>query len=228
LHLVTTVRAIALIAVLGLYLLPYAAPVASAASIFESASLGQTGITAEQVRTQEVFGTHVSEEVFGGARFQVTKSWQVTRIGGHFVGRANDSFFGAIVRLSNSADFPDSSNLSTPDVLGVTNLEFSDPSAEVFGNIAVTLQPGWHAVVFGSGLFGATGSGAAVFNGVDVGSPAYIGWQPGSTGWWELPDFFDHHRYIIEGTVVPEPFAAPLAMAMIVLFLGARRGWNNP
>jgi hypothetical protein len=175
-----------------------------------------TGITKQQVQSQEVFGTNVNDESFMGTRFRVDQTWITNRIGGHFVGGpGEESFFGAIVSLTSSTDVPDSDDLSTLDVLGVAKMLFPAPSAEIFGDISVMLRPGWYAVVFGSGRFGATGKGAAVFNGVDIADPAYIAW--GSEGWFNPPDFFDNHRFVVEGTVVPEPASFSLLVTSLAL-----------
>ena len=94
-----------------------------------------------------------------------------TRIGGHFVGGFSETdFFGAIVGLTDSLDFPDSLDLSTPDVISASTLTFPDTSDEVFGGLSVNLQPGWYALVFGSGLFGTDGRGSAPKNNIVKGS----------------------------------------------------------
>jgi len=156
-----------------------------------------------------------------------------SQIGGHFVKNtgANESFFGAIVALADENDFPDSGNLSTPDVVGTTLLSFPEPSNEIFGAIAKPLSPGWYALVFGSGLFGATGRGVALNNGVDIGEPVYIGWQPGApgSGWFSLTDLstiFVDFRFVVLGTIVPEPGFAALLILSVVLFSFNRRVWR--
>ena len=49
-----------------------------------------------------------------------------------------------------------------PQTLTQTGNLFSipEPSAEIFGSLSLSLDPGWYALIFGSGLFGATGDGA--------------------------------------------------------------------
>jgi hypothetical protein len=118
--------------------------------LFESGTLGPTGIP----RSEIAGGSNVSPVVFVGARFHLDQPVITTQIGGHFVKNigANESFFGAIVALANENDFPDSGNLSTPDVVGTSLLSFPEPSDEVFGTLAKPLTPGWYALVFGSGM----------------------------------------------------------------------------
>ncbi len=132
-----------------------------AATIFESGTLGPTGIPRGVVR-----GANVSASVFNGVRFELSVPVITTQVGGHFVGSVGttDTLFGAIVKLVDENDFPDSGDLSTPDVLGATKLALPEPSAEVFGNLSLTLNPGWYALVFGSGHFGAIGDGAMPLN----------------------------------------------------------------
>lgn len=199
--------------------------------LFESGTLGPTGIYIDQIGGGTApGGTVISDFVFNGVRFELTQPAVTTRVGGHFVTdpRFADSFFGAIVRLDDATDFPDSDNLSTPDVLGATLLTFPNPSAEVFGDLELNLSPGWYALVFGSGLFGATGSGGALLNNSDIGSPSYIGHQPGP-GWYSYADiggFFKNFRLVVQGEFVPEPTSAVLtliATSLAVYLMSTRR-----
>jgi len=123
------------------------------------------------------------------------------------------------VQLENATDFPDSLDLKTDDFLGSASLAFPETSSEVFGDLAIILDPGWYALVFGSGLFGTTGSGGAVLNNPDIGSPSYIAKVIGS-GWLavnSLPGPFRDYRFVVEGTVVPEPNTATLVLLGIAL-----------
>jgi hypothetical protein len=199
---------------------------AQATIIYQSATLGPVDITKEQVFTGDVPASNVVHFNFVGARFEVKETSLTTRIGGHFLGGFdNDTFFGALVRLTDPIDFPDSVDLSTPDVLGSTLMLFPEPSSEVFGNLSVELTPGWYAVMFGSGLFGATGRGAVVRNGTDRGSPDYILCQP-SNGWFNLADLgfpgFGNQRFVIEGHVTPEPTSVGLVVAASCVLLSRR------
>lgn len=190
----------------------------SGAAIFESATLGPTGITLSQLQTGEVNGSHLSEVVFPGVRFRVTQHWETSTVGGHFVSSTGGQCFGAIVKLTDATDFPDSENLSTPDVLGVTRINLPNPSAEAYGDLSVLLEPGWYALVFGSGLFHSIGYGGLVNNGSDVGSPSYIGWQPGSGVWHESFYIYDK-RLVVEGNPVPEQSGASLAVAALAILV---------
>jgi hypothetical protein len=191
--------------------------------LFESGMLGPTGIPRGSVP-----GANVSATVFNGVRFQLDRPVETTQIGGHFVGSAGttDTLFGAIVSLSDENDFPNSGDLSTPDVLGTTVIAFPAPSAEVFGDLELSLNPGWYALVFGSGLFAASGDGAMPLNNPDIDDPTYIGWQPGA-GWFNLTDLSDvfefvDYRFVLEGRIVPEPSTVILAAGASLLLFSRR------
>jgi hypothetical protein len=193
---------------------------ATAATIFESGTLGPTGIP----RSEVTGGSNVNSAVFVGVRFYLDQPVVSTDVGGHFVKNigVNDSFFGAIVSLADQNDFPNSGNLSTPDVIGTSLLSFPEPSNEVLGPISKQLSPGWYALVFGSGLFGATGSGVALNNGLDIDDPKYIAFQPGSGfGWSNLEGFLSDFRFVVHGSVVPEPASiASTACGLLSLLFG--------
>jgi hypothetical protein len=191
---------------------------AIAAVIYESAVLGPTGIAQGSGPA-----TNISAAVFTGVRFELTRPVATSQVGGHFVSSSGGTFFGAVVSLDDANDFPNSGNLSSPDVLGATALTFPTASAEVHGNLSLALDPGWYALVFGSGLFGATGSGVALRNGTDIGAPSYIAYQPMSgVSWVDITPVFNDHRFLVLGTVVPEPTAILLGVVP-VLFVAARK-----
>jgi len=183
-----------------------------AETIYQSGSIGQTGIP-----WQTLAGTGVDSDVFVGARFEIDQPVRTTRIGGHFVGHPlnpSNEFFGALIHLENETDFPNSNDLSSPDVLGVAILTFPDLSDEVFGELSTAIDPGWYAVIFGSGFYGTNAVGVALRNGVDNGMQSYIAWQSG-TGWRELSSLFNNQYFVVEGTIIPEPATS------ILLLLGA-------
>lgn len=176
-----------------------------AAIIFESGTLGRTGLSRADVTNQSIPGTNIKDVVFTGVRFFLDQPVITEEVGGHFVSSVSGNFFGAIVKLDDEDDFPDSGDLSTPDVLGSTLLTFPLFSDEVFGDLNLSLDSGWYALVFGSGLFGATTNGVTIRNGLDIGDPEFIGFQPGS-GWVNIiSSFFDNNRFVIKGSIVPEP-----------------------
>lgn len=199
-----------------------------AATIFESGTLGPTGVTFAELTSQAVPGTNVTEDVFVGVRFHLDQPVVTTQVGGHFVGSETGDFFGAIIALSNENDFPDTTDLSSADVLGHTLLAFPSPSAEVLGDLNLQLSPGWYALAFGSGLFGATANGGAVRNGIDIDDPAYISLGP-NVGWRNLAGTsipFDNHRFFIRGVIVPEPVSNTIAIFISILLPIITPRWN--
>ncbi len=193
-----------------------------AATIFESGTLGPTGIPQGSVAA-----TNISPYVYTGVRFELTQPAITTQIGGHFVDTAGGSFFGAIIKLDGSDDFPDSGDLSTADVLGSTDLTFPVPSDEIFGNLSLSLDPGWYALVFGSGLFGTNGDGAAPRNNPDIGNPTYIGFQPLSgIGWVDITGPFSDHRFLVHGELTPEPMTIVLGTLSIIFYACSKRTWR--
>jgi hypothetical protein len=110
----------------------------SAELIYQSGTLGPTGVTRDQLLSQQVSGTNVTTFSYVGARFHLADRYVTRIIGGHFVGGFDNSdFFGAIVKLTSGTDFPDSDDLSTADVLGKCVLTFPHPSS-VTGTICVS------------------------------------------------------------------------------------------
>ncbi|MEX2317236.1 MAG: hypothetical protein WD669_08795 [Pirellulales bacterium] len=102
-------------------ILPPVITPAAADVLFESGTLGPTGIFISEIGGGTApGGAVVSASVFNGVRFEITQPAITTRIGGHFIAEPPlaDSFFGAIVRLDDNLDFPNSNDLSTSDVLG--------------------------------------------------------------------------------------------------------------
>jgi len=186
-----------------------------AATIYESGTLGPTGIPVSQLDNGTVPGTNVNETVFVGVRFELDRPIVTSQIGGHFVAGVPGTFFGAIVALDGAEDVPNSSDMSSADVLGHTELTFPVPSTEVFGDLNLSLDPGWYALVFGSGLFGTTGQeGGAIRNGSDLNDPSYIVTSPTANNWAAISTF-PNHRFVVEGRIIPEPTALVLCICAI-------------
>ncbi len=209
-----------LFSIIGVYM----APPVSAAILFESGTLGSTGVPWSDLVDQTVLGVNIKPTVFNGVRFELTEPVVTTKVGGHFAAPLSSNFFGALVKLDDENDFPDSGDLTTPDVLGTALLTFPELSNEVFGDLTLALGPGWYALIFGSGLFEATGSGGAPMNNPDIGLPTYIGFQSGApSGWGSLSSFFGNLRFVVEGTIVPEPSAFMLALTTALFSLFRRK-----
>lgn len=118
-----------------LTLLPAAAS-ADPVRIFESAKLGPS--------EDHLLGYALFDGQFVGGRFFVTTPTEITQIGGHLFGAgADETRFGAIVRLSSSSDLPDSADLSANDVLKAAVLHVGRPTGEVTVPLSVTVESGW-------------------------------------------------------------------------------------
>jgi hypothetical protein len=181
--------------------------------LFQSATLGdpQSG------------GISIIPEQIIGVRFQLGTAVQIEQIGGAFGGESggNRQLVGALVSLSSLSDFPDSRNLSTPDVLTHVNfIPHLNSTEEISVPITpITLSPGTYALVFTSGLFGATGTGFASWSNNDLGSPSYFS-RTDPDSFWQNSTFNGTRMFVI-GTV-PEPGSFTL-MAMLLAGLAVWR-----
>ncbi|QDT69154.1 hypothetical protein MalM25_20820 [Planctomycetes bacterium MalM25] len=211
-----TMKPLRLMAV-GLAVLAFATATLADRILFESATLGETGV----VPSPETPATNVNQFVFVGARFELTEPVLTSSIGGHFVG--SGTFFGAIVSLTGPDDLPDSSDLSTPDVLGDTLLTFPDPSDVVYGELELELDPGWYGVVFGGGLFATQGDGGIPRTGTIVGADPLIGWSI-SAGWGPRNASLGHYHAVF-GRVVPEP-ATFATCGILICLLSKSPRWQ--
>jgi hypothetical protein len=106
--------------------------------------------------------TVVSSSFFTGINFEVDRPTRISQIGARF-STGSQQVFGALFRATGFIDPPDSTDLSTSDILATTLIDiparpFGAPPVDAFGDIDIVLEPGYYGVVFGSGLFGATGN----------------------------------------------------------------------
>lgn len=192
--------------------------------IFESGTLGETGVTWQQALDEEVPAVSVSDTVYTGVRFELTQPVAVSQIGGHFFSPSGGDFFGAIVALDDENDFPDSGDLSTPDVLGHTELAFPLASKEILGELDLHLNSGWYAIIFGSGLFDMSGAGGMPINNTNTSDPAYLIFQPKSgVDWVNFTSLDKIHRFVVRGRVVPEPTAITYVSLACLVFLIHRK-----
>jgi len=183
-----------------------AASSAQAGFIFVSSTPGPTGGPAS--------GPFVNSFQKWGVRFAVSSTVTTATIGGHFDrfdgfgAPVGTTIFGALVALSSNTDLPDSNDLSTPDVLGSTELTIpsvSNDSQIIDAPLSVTLAPGWYAVVFGSQSLihgGTAANGIAMTTNTDIGNPSYISLSPDTGGIWGNTSTDGFHFFV---TAVPEP-----------------------
>lgn len=124
--------------------------VATAGTLFESATLGKQGISSG--------GFCVGPTQYLGASFTVTKPVKITAIGGHLA--SEGKIFGAIVRLPAATGAP-SFGPAEIQSNAVVNVVFQAPreSIDLMVPLSATLPPGSYGLIFGSGAFGADGTG---------------------------------------------------------------------
>jgi hypothetical protein len=159
-------------------------------------------------------------------RFQLLSGAVVDGIGGNIAIDPNigdGRIFGALVKLTDMNDYPDSTDLSTPDVLAATAFSATPEIADVTAPIGpLTVGPGTYAVVLGSGLFGASGDGAMSIN-----NPNF----PGSSTIWLLANRWDEYgaagglRFTVYGTAVPEP--GSLTLMLLAALVLCRVRWSR-
>jgi hypothetical protein len=124
--------------------------------ILETASMG--------LPAADLGGIAINSSQFLGARFHINQPAAITRVGGHFTTGQNGTggdIFAAIAQLAGPSAFPTGLPFTPGEVLANTLIAMpTGLSAEVLVPLSVTLQPGDYLLVFGSGLFGATGEGS--------------------------------------------------------------------
>jgi hypothetical protein len=186
---------------------------ANADTIYESATMGPTGIN---------YGYLIDNTSFMGSRFYTSQNIQVTAIGGHLASFAGGSIFGAIVKLDSFTDFPNGRPLYNYEVAAYKVFTLDYASSDYRTPLSANLPPGYYALVFGSGLYGATGSAILPWTDqTDLGTPSYMAWYSvKSTGWYNAGAL--QGRFVVEGRIVPEP-ATLLLFALGGLALRIKR-----
>ncbi len=146
--------------------------------VLESAELGATG---------RIGGTSISESQFVGWRFEIGQPLAVERVGGHMLSfpDAPGDIFAAIVELQSIDSVPIGAPFTEEEIVATTTFRPPFPSDEVLVPFSATLLPGSYALVFGTGLFGATGEGA-LHNGPD--QPDIPPTNLSSFIYWSIPD----------------------------------------
>src|SRR5262245_40553597 len=99
---------------------------------------------------------------FIGAAFEVLQPTLVSDIGGNFR-NSRGSIFGEIIALSGLNSFP-SVPAGNLDSIALGHIVISPAQdGDASGALSVMLEPGTYGVLFGSGLFGATGPSSLTF-----------------------------------------------------------------
>ncbi len=117
--------------------------------------------------------TIVNDAFWQSHRFEVVgTSTTIADVGGYFrnTDPASATLFAAITALTSDSDYPDSNDLSTTDVVASTT--FLVPGnlsgGDVMTPFSATLDPGWYALSFGTGAFGAPSAGSGTTDGIGM------------------------------------------------------------
>ena len=166
--------------------------------VLEAAEMGTPG---------RIGGNSVSTAQWIGWRFQTDELLAVRRIGAHLLSYTDvpGELFAALVRLDSITAVPHGAPFTEDEVVATTLIHGPFPSAEAFVPMSATLEPGAYTLVFGTGLFGATGEGA-LHNGPDqpdippTNLSSFIYWSRPGAGLpmeWRL-NLASHMRVVIE------------------------------
>ena len=173
--------------------------------LLESAQMGTAG---------RFGGTSVTISQFVGWRFETSEPLAVERVGGHLLSFPDEpgDIFAALVRLDSLTSVPHGAPFTAEEVVAATLFRPNFPSDEILTPMSATLVPGSYVLVFGTGLFGATGAGA-LHNGPD--QPDIPPTDLSSFIFWSIPFFgrppewrlnlASHMRFVIEAQVIHIP-----------------------
>lgn len=190
------------VSIIGIALLDWGGSLRSCdaqAVVIASATLGATG---------QIGGTSVTATQFVGWRFAVAEPLVIERVGGHLFGDVGaGGVFAAVVSLPAIDAFPAGDPFTAEEVVATTVFEPPVPSADVRTPLNAVVGPGAYALVFGTGLFGATGeaalprpAGQADIPPSNISSFIFYGFTagPGSPKAWRT-NLASHMRFVIEG-----------------------------
>lgn len=169
-------------------------------------------------------GTSVNVDQWLGARFELDQTYRITDIGGHvksyssFEGHQYDnrSVFAAIVPVSELTGFPSDILLSEAVFSTVFEAPYNDVGPypyQVPDTVIETdfvLEAGHYALMFGSGLFGATGGGCMPLRSDMIELPWYFSARH-MTEFRNLPRE-QLARFFVHGEAIPAPGALLLGM----------------
>jgi hypothetical protein len=169
-------------------------------------------------------------------RFEITTPTTLDTVGGYF-GNFQDgslTIFAAIVELTGPTDNPDSLDLTTADLLGTTLMNIGTTVTLYETPFSLSLDPGWYALEFGTGAFGASSVPSLEdlgmklhFIDLEPTQPVNVAIQSGHPlgppGFSPVAPAF---RFTVEGTVIPEPAAIAIWSVLGLTGLGFA-GWRR-
>jgi hypothetical protein len=190
---------------------------------FQSATTTFTGLSADNFA-----GVETDSTFYSGVDFQVTSPIHVTQIGGLFASGlpSPGNIFGAIIPVASLSTAPNALTITNTAVAHtLLTLPATGGDVEnISGSVSVNLAAGSYALVFGSGLYGATASAAATES---VASGSVLTTTGGETTYAlrtsDGTEFLQAAgaRYFVD---VPEPTSALLLFSLSTpTLLGRRR-----
>jgi hypothetical protein len=96
-------------------------------------------------------------------------------------------------------------------------------SAHISIPMSILIDPGHYSLVFGSGLFGAIGSGVMpATNPANLNQQSFIGWWEITSGRWQWSTQLGAYqgmsrRFVVEGYAMPEPGSAIVIISAVLL-----------
>lgn len=205
------------------------------ATMLAAATLTFTPVLAQASAYQSA--TFVSEATAGGdyyldntrylgAVFSVTANESLTSIGGNFtVNGDGNAIFGAVVRLTSADTLPAISDLAASTV---SEALFTPTGGDQSVALTGTLTAGKYAVLFGSGLFGATGASGLVASQNPVGTPTFVQYADNGSGVLAADTFnFDTLRVTLNTVAAPVPEPESFALAAVSLLLLGGQSLRN-
>jgi hypothetical protein len=143
-------RKVASVTILYATLMASVTPGARAAGLLFETAIGTYGNA----------GVALSDQNWLMHRFEVRYATELAAVGASFqnFNASTATLFGAVVRLTDLEDYPNSNALTTSDVLGTTLVDVAPTgigAADFSGALTLSLEPGWYGLVFGTDGFGA-------------------------------------------------------------------------
>jgi len=149
--------------------------------LFQTATLDPDALIAGNSLVLQGDGTTAGDGVFGGslmvgANFSVSVATHITSIGAAFANAAqtsgSGSIFGAIVAVDPITGLPTQPVESMASITFGSVVFTPNVDGDTTAALDLILQPGTYGLVFGSGLFGATGFADLLVGNTTVDSPA--------------------------------------------------------